>query len=255
MLGVAPIASTSAPNGASVGATISPTTTSPVCRPTRAARCCTPSSVRQWRHRPGDRQGGAYRVGRVVLVGRGIAEVGQDAVAEVLRHGPVVRGDDVQAALLVAPDDPPHVLRVQPGRQGGRADQVAEHDGEVAPLTRAFCRGRRLRDRAAPILPQGLSARLAEEVGRPGSGGRIRRREAGAVSRNPRRTRRPGSACVRTPNTTQAHPSWPFPEASGARDPRLRLRRTLVVRRDTSESPWEPAPTPARPFLWTPAPW
>ena len=118
----------------------------------------------QRRHGSADSQCGAHSICCVVLMSRGIAEVGQDAVAEILRHGPVERRDDLEAARLVALDHPTHVLGIQVRGQGRRADQVAEHDGEVAPLAGALGPFRCQRGRGSSGLREPLSARLAEEV-------------------------------------------------------------------------------------------
>jgi hypothetical protein len=45
--------------------------------------------------------------------------------------------------VLVAGDDRPHVLRIEPRRQFGRADEVAEHHGQLTALGLARRRRRR----------------------------------------------------------------------------------------------------------------
>ena len=51
-------------------------------------------------------------------------------------------GHDLSDASVVKPDHFPQVLRVEPGGQGGRAHQIAEHDGE--PPAFGLCLRRRL---------------------------------------------------------------------------------------------------------------
>ena len=69
-----------------------------------------------------------------MLVGLGIAEISQHAVAHVLGDEPPGLGDLLGAATVIGTDDLAHVLGVQPSRQRGRADEVAEHDRELAAL-------------------------------------------------------------------------------------------------------------------------
>src|SRR3954451_19017525 len=65
-------------------------------------------------------------------MGGGKAEVRQDAVADEMGHGPAERFDGCGTGGLERPQDLPSVLRVESPRQLGRADDVAEHDGEVS---------------------------------------------------------------------------------------------------------------------------
>ena len=89
-----------------------------------------------------------HRALGVVLMGLRIAEIGEHAVAHVF-------GDEAAVALrstsaqhvVIGRDDLSHVLGVEPRRQRGRADEVAEHHRELAALGRVGgCRtGRRCR--------------------------------------------------------------------------------------------------------------
>ena len=64
----------------------------------------------------------------------GKAEIGENAIAHELGHKAVVAGDDARAVVPIGADDPPHVLGIEPRRERGRADEIAKHHGELAPL-------------------------------------------------------------------------------------------------------------------------
>ena len=95
-------------------------------------------------------QAGAHRPCRVVLVGMGIAEVDQQAIADVLGDVSLVAGDHVGAGPLIGLQDLAQLLRVETLRQRGGAGQIAEHDGELPAL--------RLRrdDRGRPGIRRGF---------------------------------------------------------------------------------------------------
>ena len=78
-------------------------------------------------------QPGQGCAGRIVLVCGGEAEVRQDAVADETGHGPAERFDGCRTGGLERSQDLPSVLRVESPRQLGRADDVAEQDGEASP--------------------------------------------------------------------------------------------------------------------------
>ena len=89
---------------------------------------------------------GADRPLGVVLVRPRIAEIRQDAVADVVADMAAIAADHLDAGFLEALHDVAQILRIEPGRELGRADQVAEHHGQVAALgqgDRAHRRGRR----------------------------------------------------------------------------------------------------------------
>jgi hypothetical protein len=67
-------------------------------------------------------------------VGPRVPEVGEDAVAEELGDEAVVALDGRGDRLLVSGEKRAQVLRVEGGGQRGGADEVAEHDSEVATL-------------------------------------------------------------------------------------------------------------------------
>ena len=71
---------------------------------------------------------------RLALVGGGIAEVGQHAVAVELGDVSGVPNDDVRDGGVVAAERLAQVLRIQPLRELSRVDEVAEQHGHVAPL-------------------------------------------------------------------------------------------------------------------------
>ena len=71
---------------------------------------------------------------RVVLMRGGIAEIGQDAVAQVLGDVAVVAAHDVGAVLLVFGVELVQILRVHALGQAARPDQVTEEQGQLAAL-------------------------------------------------------------------------------------------------------------------------
>jgi hypothetical protein len=64
----------------------------------------------------------------------GIAEIDQHAVAHILCDKAGVAGDRVSDAAVIGADDLAQILGVVPPRQRRRADQIAEHHGQLAPL-------------------------------------------------------------------------------------------------------------------------
>jgi hypothetical protein len=69
-----------------------------------------------------------------MLVSLGIAEIGQYSITHVPGDETGSAGDQIGTAALVRADDLVHVLGVEPDRERGRADKVAEHDRELAAL-------------------------------------------------------------------------------------------------------------------------
>ena len=98
------------------------------------------------RHKPGHRvdegEPRLHRMLGVVFARLRIAEIDQDAVAHVLGDETAVTLDRLGAASMIGADDGAQILRVQACRQRGRADQVAEHQGELAALGRICSRRR-----------------------------------------------------------------------------------------------------------------
>jgi hypothetical protein len=85
-------------------------------------------------HRLDQRQPGPNRPLGVVLVGPRIAEIGEYPVAHVLGDKTAGALDDRGNAAVVGADDRAQILRVEPGRQRRRADEIAEHHRELPPL-------------------------------------------------------------------------------------------------------------------------
>src|SRR6516225_3920343 len=61
-----------------------------------------------------------------------IAEIREYPVTHVLRDEPTGLGDLLGAAAMIRADDLAHVLGVEASGERGRADEIAEHDGELA---------------------------------------------------------------------------------------------------------------------------
>ena len=85
-------------------------------------------------HRLDQREPGTHGAFGIVLVGLGIAEIDQYAIAHVPSDETSGLDDEIGAATVVRTDDPLHVLGVEPGRERGRTNEVAEHDREMAAL-------------------------------------------------------------------------------------------------------------------------
>src|SRR4029453_11191698 len=62
----------------------------------------------------------------------GVAEVDQQAVAEVLGDVPVIALDHLGAGVLIGPHHLPPLFRVEPAGECGRIYQVAEKHRELA---------------------------------------------------------------------------------------------------------------------------
>jgi hypothetical protein len=71
---------------------------------------------------------------RVVLVRLRIAEIGEHSVAHVLGDEAPIALDHVRAALVIGPDDPPHVLGIEPSRHRCRTYEIAEHHRKLTAL-------------------------------------------------------------------------------------------------------------------------
>ena len=76
-------------------------------------------------------QPGAHRPLGVVLVRDRPAKIGQDAVAQILSDMAFEPADDLRAGRLVRLHHRAQVLGIEPRRQRGRADQVAEQHGQL----------------------------------------------------------------------------------------------------------------------------
>jgi hypothetical protein len=85
-------------------------------------------------HDLSDFQPSMHRARRVILMRAGKTEIGQDAVAHEFRDKTVVARHHARHRVLIGADDLAHVLRIEPRGKRGRADEVREHDGELATL-------------------------------------------------------------------------------------------------------------------------
>ena len=79
----------------------------------------------------------------VVLMGDGIAEIGQNAVSEKFGDKPVIPLDNRRCRLLICTHHAPQVLGIEPGGKRSGADEITEHDCELAAfgLARGCGRG------------------------------------------------------------------------------------------------------------------
>jgi hypothetical protein len=68
---------------------------------------------------------------RIVLVGLRIPEIYEHPIAHVLGHEAVESGNRLRDALVIGTDHSVHVLGVELGREGSRANEVRKHDGEL----------------------------------------------------------------------------------------------------------------------------
>ena len=124
--------------------------------------------------RANDVERGAHRPLGAVLVGDRPAEIGHQAVAEILRDVAVIALDHPTAHALVRRHEITQVSRIELFGQRRRAHQVAEHHGDLAPLGLARrWRGHRVEgiergDRFEQLLamaktkPERLQVRLGE---------------------------------------------------------------------------------------------
>jgi hypothetical protein len=66
--------------------------------------------------------------------GRGEPEIGEKAVTHELGDKAIVARHHARTGVLIGSDDLPHILGIEPCRQRRRANKVAEHDDQLAPL-------------------------------------------------------------------------------------------------------------------------
>jgi hypothetical protein len=78
------------------------------------------------------RESGPHGPLGIVLMCLGVAEIDEHPVPHVLGHKTVKPGDRLRDALVIGPDHRPQVLGVEPGREGCRADEIGEHNRELA---------------------------------------------------------------------------------------------------------------------------
>ncbi len=112
----------------------------------QAAGDAEPHIQRLRRRDPADRvddgEPGAHRPLGVVLMRLRVAEIDQHAVAHVLGDKTGEAGNRVGDAAMIGADYLAQILGIVAGRQRRRADQIAEHHGELTPLGIAGSGGR-----------------------------------------------------------------------------------------------------------------
>jgi hypothetical protein len=86
---------------------------------------------RQLADRLDHRKPSAHRPLGIVLMRLRIAEIDQHSVAHILGDKPVEAADRVGHGPVVVADQLPQIFRVELRRQRRRANQIAEHDGEL----------------------------------------------------------------------------------------------------------------------------
>ena len=74
------------------------------------------------------------RLPGIVLVGRRKAEVGDNAVTQIVGDEAIVGGDDLDAAILIGAHHATQVLGIEPTGHRRRSDEIGEHHGEVPTL-------------------------------------------------------------------------------------------------------------------------
>ena len=70
----------------------------------------------------------------IVFVGAGVAKVDEKAIAEILRNMPLIALNDLGCCLLICPYHLAQVFGVEFPREFRGADQIAEHDRELAAI-------------------------------------------------------------------------------------------------------------------------
>ena len=82
----------------------------------------------------GNRQTRLHGALRLILVRPRPAEIGEHAIAHELGDVTLETSDLTRHGVLIGAQDLPHLFRVEPLRQRGRADQVAEQHRQLPPL-------------------------------------------------------------------------------------------------------------------------
>src|SRR5436190_291291 len=81
-----------------------------------------------------NRHGGANGLPSIIFMGQRVPEIRKHAIAHELGKETVEPGYRAGADVLIAPDQRAHILWVYRVGQFRRADQIAKHDGDLAPL-------------------------------------------------------------------------------------------------------------------------
>ena len=113
---------------------ISPTTTSPVWIPRRTARwtpCSCTRRVLSVLHGLDHPKPGPHGALRIIFVRLGIAEVDEQAIAEILRNMAVKALDHLGTGVLIGAHDLAQVFGIELAGERGRVHQVTEQHGEL----------------------------------------------------------------------------------------------------------------------------
>jgi hypothetical protein len=86
----------------------------------------------QWPHGLHDAEPGPHGPLRIIFVRQGVAEVDEQAIAQILRDMPVKTGNHLDARRLIGAHDLPELFGVKLRRERGRADEVTEQHRELA---------------------------------------------------------------------------------------------------------------------------
>ena len=81
-----------------------------------------------------DTQPGADRPLGVVFMRSRVAEINQDPVTHIFCDKAVEAADDICHGAVIGGDDLAQIFRIEPRRERGRADEVAEHHRQLAAL-------------------------------------------------------------------------------------------------------------------------
>jgi hypothetical protein len=82
-----------------------------------------------------NRQGCAHRTFGIVFVCARKSKIDKHAVAEKLRDVTVESFDRARAHILISVDDVAVVCGIEPLRERGGSDQIAEHHRQLTPFT------------------------------------------------------------------------------------------------------------------------
>jgi hypothetical protein len=85
----------------------------------------------------------------IILMRLRVAEIDQHAIAHIPGDEAIEPGDDFADGAVIGGDDLAIILGIEAPRQRGRADEIAEHHRELAPLGIGSSRGQQSRSRAS----------------------------------------------------------------------------------------------------------
>ena len=107
-----------------------------------------PGRTCQCTHALDRRQTGPHGALGVVFVRSGIAEIDEDAIAQVPSNEPVKALHGRRDTLPVGGNQIAQILRIEAGREARRSDEIAKHHCQLAALRTAGARRRRLTSRS-----------------------------------------------------------------------------------------------------------